>query len=232
MNAIYGMFDERVGEIELYFGAVSELYENKHDSEPHEYFKDDFLKMLKSNLILMIYNLVESTIMGGIMQIYAQLKSEGYTYNDVREEIKKIWFEFKFNEVYDRNAHFNSYRDKAADIINAILEGKTLELNRKATDISGNLDADKIRIICHEHGITYSLSQDCKGGMVLKDVKDKRNDLAHGTLSFEECGRSYSLIDLKEIKEETISFLKGILDGMNAYYSSKRYLKDCIQVVV
>ncbi|MBQ6886455.1 MAG: hypothetical protein IJN54_02945 [Lachnospiraceae bacterium] len=228
MNVIYGMYDERVGEIELYFNAISELYEHKNEGAQHEYLKDDFLKMLKSNLILMIYNLVESTIMGGILRIYDQLKSEGYSYNDVREEIKKIWFEFKFNEVYDRNAHFNSYRDKAADIINAILEGKTLELNRKATDISGNLDADKIRIICHEHGITYNLSQECRGGIVLKDVKDKRNDLAHGTLSFEECGRNYSLSDLKEIKDETIIFLKGILDGMNAYYSAKKYLKECI----
>ena len=226
MDAIYDMYEERVGEIELYYNAINELYSQKRNESgsAHKYYKDDFLKMLKSNLLLMIYNLVESTIMGGILEIYNQLKVNGYTYNDVCEEIKKIWFDFKFNEVYDRNAHFNSYRDKASWIINSILSGDTLEMNRKATDISGNLDADKIRLICKEHGITYTLSGECKGGIVLKDVKNKRNELAHGTLSFEECGRNYSLADLEQIKNQTKLFLKGILDGMNNYYLTKKYL--------
>lgn len=230
MNAIFDMYDERVGEIELYYKAISELYDQKtvQSENIYEFYKDDFLKMLKSNLILMIYNLVESTIMGGILEIYDQLKTNGYTYNDVRKEIRTIWFEFKFSEVYDKNSHFNSYRDKAADIISSILDEKVLEMNRKATDISGNLDADKIRIICKEHGIQYTLEGACKGGVALKDVKEKRNNLAHGTLSFEECGRNYSLVDLNEIKDQTILFLKNILNGMNEYYIEKKYLSQCL----
>lgn len=231
MVAVYDMYQDRADEIELYYNSIKSLYEKRRADENAAeilFYSDDFLKILKSNLLLMIYNLVESTVMGGILEIYDQLKSNGYTYNDVREEIKKIWFEFKFSEVYDKNAHFNSYRDKAADIISSIINGDVLELNRKATDISGNLDADKIRIICQNHGIHYTLESECKGGHVLKDVKDKRNDLAHGTLSFEECGRNYSLTDLEEIKNQTLVFLRDILDGMNEYYISKSYLVECV----
>lgn len=173
----------------------------------------------------MIYNLVESSIMGGILEIYDELKTSGYSYKDVTKEIQDIWFSFKFNQVYDKNAHYNSYRDKAVEIINAILQNEPLVMDRKATDISGNLDAKKIREICSEHGITYTIEPECRGGIVLEDVKNKRNQLAHGTTSFAECGRYYALEDLEKIKNETIIFLNGILQGMKKYYQDKTFLR-------
>ena len=97
-------------------------------------------------------------------------------------------------------------------------------MDRKATDISGNLDADKIRQICHDHGILISIPNNCRGGLVLDDVKEKRNNLAHGTVSFVECGRDYTIDDLEKIKNETTIFLTAILNGMKNYYDSKLYL--------
>lgn len=225
MHGTLNTFDERVNEIELYFDAIKSLYLAKAASEIEEtYFKDSFLKMLKSNAILMIYNLVESTIMGGILEIYDSLYQQGITYSMVRQEIQNIWFSFKFSEVYDKNAHFHSYRGKAKEIIDSILSNQVLRLNRKATNISGNLDAEKIRNICNEHGIVYHLEPQCRGGIILSDVKDKRNSLAHGTVSFVECGRDYTVEDLDKIKDETIFFLNNILSGMRDYYDEQQYL--------
>lgn len=225
MQATIDMFEERKLEIELYYSALKELYNFKViESGDRLFLKDSFLKMLKSNAILMIYNLVESTVMNGILEIYEDLHKSGMTYKMVRSEIQEIWFSYKFNQVYDKNSHFNSYKRKAVEIINFILEETPLKLDRKATDISGNLDADKIRQICHEHGILYRLEPKSRGGVSLKDVKDMRNNLAHGTISFVECGRDYTIDDLDKIKQETISFLNSILDGMNVYYNEKLYL--------
>jgi hypothetical protein len=225
MQATFDVYYDRIHEIELYYKAIQQLYDtqNKFD-EKYEFHSDDFLKMLKSNALLMIYNLVESSIMGGILEIYDELRSNGYAYKDVRKEIQDIWFSFKFNQVYDKSAHYNSYRDKAIEIINCILNGETIVLDRKATDISGNLDAEKIRQICKQHGITYTIDAECKGGIVLEDVKNKRNELAHGTTSFVECGRNYSIEDLIKIKDQTIKYLNCILDGMKQYYDAKKYL--------
>jgi len=225
MQATIDVYNERIHEIELYYKAIEQLYETQNQfDKQYEFHSDDFLKMLKSNALLMVYNLVESSIMGGILEIYDELKSNGYTYKDVRKEIQDIWFSFKFNQVYDKSAHYNSYRDKAMEIINSILNGETIILDRKATDISGNLDANKIRQICKDHGITYTIDDDCKGGIVLEDVKNKRNELAHGTTSFVECGRNYSIEDLIKIRDQTIKFLDCILGGMKQYYEAKRYL--------
>ena len=174
----------------------------------------------------MIYNLVESTILGGIVEIYDVLKQNGINYRQVRREIQDIWFSYKFNQVYDKNAHYNSYREKAAEIITSILEDRPLVLGRKATQISGNLDAEMIRQVCTEHGIIYHVDPGCRGGFALTDVKEKRNNLAHGTSSFVECGRNYTITDLKKTKDETILFLSGILNGMQDYYSQQLYLQQ------
>ncbi|BEH90479.1 hypothetical protein T23_05810 [Turicibacter faecis] len=227
MQETIDMFNDRVEEIKLYYSALEKLYDFKEiEEENQDFLKDDFLKILKSNALLMVYNLVESTIMGGILEIYENLHQKGMTYKMVRKEIQEIWFSYKFNQVYAKNAHFNSYKGKAMEIINFILEETPLELDRKATDISGNLDADKIRQICQEHGIVYNLDKDSRGGIILKDVKDKRNNLAHGTISFVECGRDYSMDDLDKIKRETISFLNSILEGMQNYYDNELYLSS------
>lgn len=226
MQGTIDTFNDRVGEITLYYEALKSLYDTKAvQNNGQKYYDDDFLKILKSNALLMIYNLVESTIMGGITEIYDDLHQHGVTYRQVRREIQDIWFVFKFNQVYDKNAHYNSYRDKAVEIINSILSGETLTLDRKATNISGNLDAEKIRQVCNEHGISYQTDPNCKGGYVLADVKEKRNDLAHGTLSFVECGRDYTIDDLEKTKDQTILFLQGILNGMKDYYDRQLYLQ-------
>ena len=225
MRITLEIYQERIEEIELYFRALQDLYDTQSREENYAFYNGDFLKILKANALIMIYNLVESSIMGGILEIYDELKTSGYSYKDVTKEIQDIWFSFKFNQVYDKNAHYNSYRDKAVEIINAILQNEPLVMDRKATDISGNLDAKKIREICSEHGITYTIEPECRGGIVLEDVKNKRNQLAHGTTSFAECGRYYALEDLEKIKNETIIFLNGILQGMKKYYQDKTFLR-------
>lgn len=224
MQAIFDMFDERVSEIDLYFNAMIELDKEtcNHDSKK-AYHNKEFVKILKANTLLMIYNLVESTVMGGILEIYDKLKQDGLTYSSVRKEIKDIWFSYKFMQVYDQQAHFNSYKGKALEIVNSILTGEIIELDRKATAISGNLDAQQIRNVCNDHGIIFQADASCHGGLSLGTVKDRRNDLAHGTLSFAECGRNYSIDDLKDIKKETVVFLKGLLVGMKQYYDGKQY---------
>lgn len=224
MQAIFDMFDERVQEIDLYFAAIKELDQGStNQTTEAPYFNSEFIKILKANTLLMIYNLVESTVMGGILEIYDKLKQEGLTYSGVRKEIKDIWFSYKFRQVYDQQAHYNSYKGKALEIVNSILTGEVIELDRKAAAISGNLDAQQIRNVCNEHGISFQTDEASRGGIVLETVKDRRNDLAHGMLSFAECGRDYSIKDLGKIKDQTVHFLQGLLAGMKQYYDEKQY---------
>ena len=85
----------------------------------------------------------------------------------------------------------------------------------------------KMHILIHieEKLITINLDSQCRGGIILTDVKNERNNLAHGTVSFVECGRNYSIDDLTRIKDETEHFLENILVGIKDYYDNRLYLK-------
>jgi hypothetical protein len=224
MQAVFNMFEDRVQEINLYFHAIKELdcVDKNCDSTGIPYYDDKFVKILKANTLLMIYNLVESTIMEGILEIYEKVKQEGLTYAQVSREIKAIWFSYKFKQVYDQQAHYNSYKGKAIEIVNFILDGEVIDLNRKATAISGNLDVKSIKNVFNEHGIVFRANER-KSEDALKIVKSQRNSLAHGTLSFVECGRNYSIEDLEKIREEVVIFLGTILEDMKKYYDEKKY---------
>jgi hypothetical protein len=230
MKSTRDIYDARVAEIDFYYNALGQLDEELVQSfgssvAPVEKYKqDNFLKILKANALLMIYNLVESTVLNGIEEIYDKLKVNGAAYSSVRKEIQDIWFSYKFGQVYQPEAHFKSYKNKALEIVNAIMLGETIELNRKALSFEGNLDADEIRKVCNDHGIDFKPDSACRGGERLKDVKTKRNELAHGTVSFAECGREYTLTDLLQIKEQTYVFLTGLLAGMKNYYDAEGYL--------
>ena len=89
MRMTLEIYQERIDEIELYFNALKELYQTQSQESEHSFYNADFLKILKANALIMIYNLVESSIMGGILEIYDELKNSGYNYKDVRKEIQK-----------------------------------------------------------------------------------------------------------------------------------------------
>ena len=231
MKSTRHTYNERVAEIDFYYDALRQLDIEITEAigvageEIARYKHDIFLKISKANALLMIYNLVESTVLNGMEEIYDKVQDSGATFSAVRKELQDIWFSYKFEQVYRQpEANYVSYKSKALEIVNSIMLGEPIDLNRDALPISGNLDADRIFKVCNSHGIEYKPDKACKGGKRLEDVRIKRNGLAHGNLSFAECGREYSLADLIEIKEQAYIFLSGLLNEMNKYYDNESYL--------
>jgi len=209
-------FETRKNELASFLSHLAKIQELSE-------FSPDFSNMLHSNALLMLYNMVEAIVVGGIVEIYDAVKSQGQNYRLVSSNIKDIWFEFKFKQVYDPNAHHNSYKRKASQIIEAILNDQVIELDRNAINAEGNLTAQIIRNICSAHGISFIAPPESNGGVKIDEVTALRNDLAHGGKSFVECGRDFTLSDLEKITDEIIKFLEGLLDGMDEYHSNRKW---------
>lgn len=229
MDLVRANFNDRKDEIDLYFEFIDfldniEKTENMGKSSYILYNKD-VEKIIRANSLLMLYNLVESTLVTGMEEVYSALKENNITYSQVRSEIREIWFNYRFSNAYDRKAHYDTYKKTAEKIITSIMLNEPLILDRKATGISGNLDATSIRDVCKKHGIQFHTPVNCHGGEKLTQVKDQRNQLAHGTLSFVECGRDFTVEDLHVIKEEVENFLSGFIDSIELYYDNEEYLK-------
>ncbi|MDR0516758.1 MAG: hypothetical protein LBH25_06885 [Fibromonadaceae bacterium] len=216
MIAIRNTFKQRKKELNLFLKNLKIVEENKK-------FQADFCNILYSNALLMLYNIVESTVMGGILEIYGAVNSQGFSYKTVSTEIQNIWFDFRFNEIYGKTANYKSYKDRAFKMVDDILSDKVIKLTRKAVHISGNLNAEKIRNICNEHGIKFTTHNKSQGGCKIEDIRNLRNNLAHGEKSFVECGRDFTFSDLETMTNEVLLFLDGLLNGMTKYYNNKAW---------
>lgn len=219
MNNTMVLFNDRISEIEFYYSIMLEI-----ESDSKKILTIDnarFLRILKSNFLLMLYNLVEACVVSGMMEIYESLKSNQNSYSDLINEIRAIWSNHEIGKVYSNVAGRTAYEDRVQSIIEQVITSQPIVLRREALGISGNLDAKVIKNLCDKHRIRYVASDD---DGCLKTVKDKRNNLAHGDESFGDCARDMTLTDLEYIKDEVVQFIRGILDGMKDYYDNKQYL--------
>lgn len=219
-------FESRVNEIELYFSFMQSIMlkgaKLVYPDDSIEIFTTDIKEIFKANSFLLLYNLSESCIKNGMEKIYSTLDYERVNYDDLKEGIRKeiIRFLKKNVKVDDFVSDVNNI---AYDIVIKCFESEKL--------LSGNLDARKVRDLASKYGFSYVTTPLTLSGRFthinsnnLLTVKTRRNDLAHGTYSFKECGREYTIQDLITIKNHVIAYLRQILNNIEKYIANKEYL--------
>ncbi len=212
-------FEERKGEIEFYYSVLVEI--DKENSSIHTIDNARLFKIMKSNFILMLYNLVESTVSTGMLEIYESIKNDSCTYKNMVQELQTIWRDAKVKQVYSSSTELKTYTNRVKDIVDDITTSAPFILEKGMLNINGNLNAGRIKHICDDHRIRYTVVDDDNK---LEEVRKKRNSLAHGDESFSQCARDLTLSDLESIKDIIIRFLQGIIQGMEDYCDNKKYL--------
>ena len=64
--------------------------------------------------------------------------------------------------------------------------------------------------------------RDDKSALAL--VKFLRNKLAHGELSFSECGQGVTVIELRDMKSRTASYLREVIAAFQTYIDGFKFL--------
>lgn len=221
MENTFDIFGDRKREIEVCYSVLKNL--EKETFSVNTKNGSLFLKIMKSNFLLMLYNMIEACIVSGLDEIYEDLKNNKCSYRRVIFEVKKIWSEYRIREIYGPTTERKTYYRRVQKMIDDIIEDEPILLSRNALEISGNLNAREIKKICDNHKIRYHLETD---GEALETVRRNRNELAHGDKSFSDCARDLTINDLNKIKFEVETFLQNILDGMRQYYDEKQYMLD------
>lgn len=212
-------FEERKGEIEFYYSVLVEI--DRENSSIQTIDNARLFKIMKSNFILMMYNLVESTVSTGMLEIYETIKNDSCTYKNVVQELQTIWRDAKVKQVYSSSTELKTYTNRVKEIVDDITTSTPFVLEKGMLNINGNLNAGRIKHICDDHKIRYNVVDDDNK---LEEVRRKRNSLAHGDESFSQCARDLTLSDLESIKDIIIRFLQGIIQGMEDYCDNKKYL--------
>jgi hypothetical protein len=217
MLSTIDLFRERIANIDLAFSIINDI--NNGSNSIQTYDNSRFLQILKSNLILMLYNLIESCIVNAFERIYVHIFSENCTYTDLIEEIRVLWSVGEISKLRDASTKTSATRVR--QMINHVLNNQPLALTRDSLNISGNLDSRAIMRLCGKHKIRY-VASDHDGHLLY--IKNKRNELAHGDGCFYYSTSTLTISDLKSHKDGVIKFITDVINGMTTYVSNKEYL--------
>lgn len=221
MRDTLNIYEERKKEIEFYYSILVD-FDINGKNVANTIDNKLFFRILKSNFLLMLYNIVEATITTGMLEIYEQLRNEKCIYSSLISEMQNIWRNYKVKEIYHSSSQLKSYINRVEGVVNDIINETPIIFNKNMLDINGNLNAKRIKEICDRHRIRYKVVDD---EMTLERVRIKRNALAHGDESFSDCARDITISDLEKLKDTVFKFLTDITDGMKKYYDEKQYLK-------
>ncbi|MDK4523072.1 MAE_28990/MAE_18760 family HEPN-like nuclease [Fusobacterium necrophorum] len=229
------IYTNRKKEVE-YFLKILEIYENKMLENDRSFLElhnnldvtfVDYLKILKSSCVLILYNFIESTINSLIKYIYEEFNKENITFERTCIQIRKLYLERLARDCFNKTANHNTYLKLIQNISKEIIEKKVLKLDEKIFTVSGNIDGEYINELSKKLGLNFNT----KSKAIFKDnsfyigkIKDDRNILAHGEESFIIKGQNYSTNDLKMYFLEICNIFDDLQKAFEEYINNKKYL--------
>lgn len=223
-------FRDKAKEIDLYFdflkkvvvdGATLELPAKR---KPKIFPIDTELqKILKANAIILLYNLVESSIRNGLAFIYDSIAKESINYWHLRKELQCLWLETWLKPEHGRSWDISNQNQKIHNVIGRILDQEIASFDASLIPIRGSLDAKRIRELSKKYGFSHKTKKVTRGGDLLVEIKNGRNDLAHGLKSFSEYGRDLTFEGLQDMKSQVEKYLGEILGNMERYVEGKEF---------
>src|SRR5512133_31834 len=227
-------FSERLHEIEEYLdflGAVEREMRNGIPKVGSQIITESQQRMLLSSVYLQLYNLVEATISKCIDAICTAVTNARCRPTDLTSELLKEWVRYSAQTHKDLN--YDNRLNKCFEMCNHLIQTLPVGGFQIRKGGGGNWSDNEIydlskRIGCNLNISTQSLSKvkqrifDGDGALV-KIVK-LRNKLAHGDISFQECGANTTISDLRDIKERAVEYLTEVVNSFESYIASCAFL--------
>lgn len=224
MKTTRAEYTKRLNEVTLYFetiklldnGDCSIICKDINGGTTEKIIDGELAKIMKANGFLLLYNLIEATIRNSISAILNSISTDKLTFRLLSDNLKKLWINQEINKTKD----ISKFKEKVSELSEKILNDKLLEFSNECVNISGNIDAQRIREIAKKFGYLEP-----KNGRGLQTIKDKRNQLAHGEFTFSDIGKNYTSNDLIDYKSEVITFIENVLNNVETYINAKGYKK-------
>ena len=211
MSDLRDFFDERKDEVEQFFTFLEKI------EQDNTYSSD--MAILKSQAILMLYNLIEGSVNRGIEYIFDSVADCNLQHNELSDDIRVMWFRY-----FDLHSDDSGQTKKSLEELDKFLDNM-VEINlskfrkyNKSYFSSGTLDSGAIKKILKKFSIECSFSE-----YQLQTVKKDRNFLAHGEKSFTEVSQQEALSDIKNKKDKIVVYLEKYVAVIEAYVEDEKY---------
>ena len=173
-----------------------EVMENILDNNP----KVENQLILKSSLMLMIYNMIEGTLSNLLMEYFDEIRSRNI-------HIKNLPCEFQhtIQEYANKEKSMSKNNEDSNDIL---FDLSYDEMKKSLKLFSGNLDSRAVRITCKKVGV--DLPEDIREPVLLI-VKSNRNKLAHGETRFNNTCQDITLDEIKKIYNKVKQYMLKVI---------------------
>jgi hypothetical protein len=235
LDTLTQTFEERLQEIDAYLDLLDALERQVREGPPKiggSAITAQQQKILYSSVYLQLYNLVEATVTWCIDAVTAAAANGGrWLPNDLSAELRREWVRVQARTHV--NLNFENRLETAVAFFDRLTSALPVSSWSFERGGGGNWDDVEIEEIAARLGCNLRVSLAAYEGVkrIIRDdknalalVKYLRNRLAHGTLSFAECGDGVTVVDLRDIKERTALYLREVVAAFRAYIDSYDFL--------
>lgn len=237
VEALGPAFEERLGEIHSYLALLEGVEAAARSGPPRigpdgAHITAQQQKILYSSVFLQLYNLVEATVVKCLDAITdAALVSGIWNPGDLTVELRREWVRVTARTHVDLN--YEHRLENALALCDHLVQ--SLPVSRFSVDKGGggNWDDGAIEAVATRLGCRLVVSPDAYSAIKrpfmddlgpLRLVKRRRNSLAHGSISFAECGENLTAGDLRDLADRTASYLREVVAAFQAYIDRHEYL--------
>jgi hypothetical protein len=237
MEDLGSAFRERHGEIEAYL-ALLETIEREAQSGPPRIgtvlITAQQQRILYSGVFLQLYNLVEATVvrcLDGVTD--AALKQGAWAPGDLTIELRREWVRVMARTHVDLN--YEHRLESALSLCDHLVQALPVQGFEVEKSGGGNWDDEAIEDIVRRLGFALQVRPEVYSAVkrkfrddlgCLQLVKKFRNQLAHGSISFEQCGENVTVSELRDMTNRTVSYLSDVVAAFRSYIAGHGYLTE------
>lgn len=185
--------------------------------------------VLKAGVFLHLYNLVEATLTSLLDAIVDAAALDNAPYADLTPEWQGLWRR-KAAQIDGESPGLGVVLSSLERLCDSLLSGEAVRVDPAFN--GGNLDSKSIRENLARFGVRLDLSNSLRQRVerhvvddmgVLHLIKARRNGLAHGELSFRECGQMIAVADLRSWAATTVLYLRAVISQTDAFVARRGF---------
>lgn len=229
-------FEERLSEVEAYLSFLEELELASQAGAPRFGEAGAPLSQLQSEILragvfVQLYNLVEAT-MTKCLDAVAKASLDGnWLPSQLSPEFRKEWVRVVAAIGVEMNSA--SRLEYALRLVDLLVTNRGLEPFKIEKGGGGNWDDEVIETMLRRLGVSLILAPTVRtaakrpirdGLRVMRVIMKLRNDLAHGNISFAECGQNETSISLREVAHNSAMYLRTVVRAIGRYIEQHEFL--------
>jgi hypothetical protein len=202
-----------------------------HNKSESLHIDTRLFQTMKANVFLHLYNLVESTVNACLRRVGEQIRDDKLSYERISNPWRDAWVKhvIKGEQPLGQKSRLECVIKLCDQVLNSTI------VDFRPQNNSGNLDDKIIEDVAEEYGVNLNIRKvirksikrfilDEKG--FLEIVRQSRNDLAHGLISFAECGKNWATTDLEKWIDTTAHYLEDVINSFGTHIVEKGYARQ------